>query len=83
MLGVGRAAAIPEQQNFPPRAQRSDDGVGCGDQFAALRPQELFFGLNTRLKNLCDCFLHEYRSASLNEFPLFALAFLQPCYGFN
>ena len=66
MLGVGRAAAIPEQQNFPPRAQRSDDGIGCGDQFAALRPQELFFGLNTRLKNLGDCFLHELGISSGN-----------------
>ena len=59
MLRIGSTAAIPEQENFSTRTQRPDNGLGCGDQFVAMRPQELFFYLNTGLKNLCYFFLHE------------------------
>ena len=60
VLRVGGAAAVPEQENFSTRTQRPDNRVGCGDQFAAVRPQELFFGFDTRLKNMCDCFFHTH-----------------------
>jgi hypothetical protein len=59
MLGIGRAAAVTEEQEFVAVTEGGDNGIDGLDNDIDTVPQESLFGADALVKRARDRFFHE------------------------